>query len=540
MWPHKFFEWSCMRLLSWLICIGLLLSSTDVCLAKKNSPVPKPIAQIKQIKVNRIVITRTTKKRTIRTSTRRYYAAAPVLQGATQLGNELNRIISGQNGNVAVYVKSMQNGAALYARNINTPLTPASTLKVLTAEAALLYLGPEYRFSTQLLTDAKDVKNGVLEGNLYIVLSGDPTLTYYDLIDLLLTLRTQQIRAISGNVYIDNTAYDKSFYGPGWAEKDKRNCYGAPISASIINHNCLAFKVTPAKKSGVAAQVVTSSKYFYPTIRNAVVTKSVQPHRCMVRLGGNATSSIDIDGCMPRGPYEWGMSYVVTDVPEYNRALFKNLLSRLSIAVYGSVTFGSAGPNLSLITQHGSKPLRLLITAMLKKSDNVIAGALFKKMGQLYSKQPGSWENGSIAVTNILKKQAGVNTYGLRILDGSGLSPNNLTTPAQMMQVLDYAYHHYDTGSEFVSALPIAGVDGTLKHRMGNIARKIRAKTGTISGVVSLAGYAVSADHEPLAFVIMINGAKNLGWQYKALEDQIATALTRYRRMPVTALKFLH
>ena len=135
-----------------------------------------------------------------------------------------------------------------------------------------------------------------------------------------------------------------------------------------------------------------------------------------------------------------------------------------------------------------------------------------------------------MAVSQILSKHAGVNLVGLRVLDGSGLSPENLTTSAQMMQVLDFAYHHYPTSYEFISALPIAGVDGTLKHRMWNIARKVRAKTGTISGVVSLAGYVESGDKEPLAFVILINGNKGLGWQYKALEDKIATTLTRYHR----------
>ena len=99
-----------------------------------------------------------------------------------------------------------------------------------------------------------------------------------------------------------------------------------------------------------------------------------------------------------------------------------------------------------------------------------------------------------------------------------------------MMQVLDYAFHNEATSFEFISALPIAGVDGTLKHRMGNIARKVRAKTGTISGVTTLAGYAIANDKEPLAFVIMINGSKGMGWKYKELEDKIATALTRYKR----------
>lgn len=475
---------------------------------------------------------KTKKKIALKPKAAHAVAVAPIIYGKSQLINQLDSIISSSdlNADIAVYVKSMKHGDQLYSRNIHKPLVPASTLKILTAEAGLLYLGPEYRFSTQLLTDAKTVKNGILQGNLYIVLSGDPTLTYYDLVELMEGLKSQQIHAIAGNVYIDNTAYDQSFYGPGWKWEDKNYCYAAPISASIINHNCLSFQVAPSKVAGRNAEVLTSPKYFYPTIKNSVTTKSGKTRACSVRLSSEPGSTISLDGCVAKGRYAWGVSYVVTDIPEYNRALFKNLLNRMSVNVYGTVTFGSAPTNLSLISQHASKPLRLLINDMLKKSDNIIAGALFKKLGQLYTNKPGSWENGSLAVSQILSKRAGVQTSGMRILDGSGLSPNNATTSAQMMQVLDFAYHHYPTSFEFIAALPIAGVDGTLKGRMGNIARKVRAKTGTISGVVSLAGYAVSSEKEPLAFVIMINGSKGMGWSYKSLEDKIATALTRYKR----------
>lgn len=458
---------------------------------------------------------------------------AQAIYGTSQLNSELDRLVGlGRTGsaNVSVYVKSMKYRDLLYARNINKPLTPASTLKILTAEAALIYLGSDYRFSTQLLTDAKSVKNGILQGNLYVVLSGDPTLTYYDLIDLLMILHSQQIHAVAGNVYIDNTAYDQSFYGPGWIWKDKNYCYGAPISASIINHNCLSFKVTPSNVPGHAAQVVTSPKFFYPQIKNSVVTKSKRSRSCSLHLSTNPNSMISIEGCMTKGGYPWGISYVVTDIPEYNRALFKSLLNRLSISVYGTVTFGSGGEHLSLVGSHASQPLKVLVNEMLKKSDNIIAGALFKKLGQIYTHKPGSWENGSLAVSQILATKAGVGIAGMRILDGSGLSPDNLTTSTQMMQVLDFAFHHDATSYEFISSLPIAGVDGTLKHRMGHIARKVRAKTGTISGVVSLAGYALSADKETIGFVILINGSRGMGWRYKALEDNIATALTRYRR----------
>lgn len=465
----------------------------------------------------------------IKTKVRFYSPAAPIY-GSSQLSNELNYMIAtnGTTASIGVYVKSMKTGATLFTRNINQPMTPASTMKIVTAEAALLYLGPTYRFSTQLLTDAASVKNGVLQGNLYVVLSGDPSLTYEDLTELMMTLQNQQITAIYGNVYIDNTAYDERFYGPGWEWKDKSYCFAAPISASIINHNCLPLRVTSSKVAGRAAQLVKSPDHFYPEIHNSVMTKSSRS-RCGVRVSKDADSSLSLDGCMPRGKYEWGVSYVVTDIPNYNRALFKSVLSKLNVKVYGSVTFGTAPTKPSIIGTHTSKPLKDLINDMLKKSDNVIAGALFKKLGQRYSQRPGSWENGSIAVSQILSKRANVNTTGMRILDGSGLSAANLATPAQLMQVLNFAFHHDGTSYEFVSALPISGVDGTLKHRMWNIARKVRAKTGTISGVVSLAGYTVAADKEPLAFVIMVNGNKGMAWRYRALEDKIVTSLTRYR-----------
>jgi len=503
-----------MNLRNLIVMIWMLMCLTDTANAKKHK---QQLAQHKQkiMHVHSIAST-----------------VSPSVYGTTQLGNELNYAINSLNSNaaIAVYVKSMKYGDSLYARNINQSLTPASTLKVLTAEAALLFLKPEYRFATHLLTDAKIVKNGVLQGNLFIVLSGDPTLTYNEVFELMDNLRSQQIQAISGNVYIDNTAYDQSFYGPGWEWKDKNYCYAAPISASIINHNCLPFKMTPSKVAGRAAQVETSGKFFYPRIRNSVVTKNNRSRACSLHLSSSLNNGLEIDGCMPVGRYAWGISYVVTDVPEYNRALFKGVLSQLGMKVYGTVTFATAPKDLSLIASHASQPLSELINEMLKKSDNIIAGALFKKIGQLYTHRPGSWENGSYAVSQILSKHIGVDISGLRILDGSGLSPANLTKPSQMMQVLNFAYHHEATSDAFISALPIAGVDGTLKHRMGNIARKVRAKTGTISGVVSLAGYAMSADKEPLAFVIIINGNKGMTWRYKELEDKIATTLTRYKR----------
>jgi serine-type D-Ala-D-Ala carboxypeptidase/endopeptidase (penicillin-binding protein 4) len=407
-------------------------------------------------------------------------AAAPVntsIYGTAALDAEINRAIANVNPNlnVGVQIKSMRHGDTLYTRNAYQYFVPASILKVFTAESALLFMGPEYKFPTVFATDAGSINNGVLQGNLYLIHSGDPSLTYYDLSDLMKALKEKNIQRIAGNVYIDTSAYDQEIYGPGWISNDTRFCYAAPISASIINHNCMVVQV----KRGKASQ---------------------------------------------------GMSSVVTNIIHYNKSLIQSLFQRNGIYISGSILPGVAPQKTPIIASHFSKPLRDLITEMLKKSDNIIAGSLFKKMGELYANQPGSWQNGGSAVKQILQQKMGVDIGRMNILDGSGLSRNNQIAPAQMLQVLDFAYHNNATNYDFISALPVAGVDGTLKNRMQNIRAKVRAKTGTMNGVVALAGYVITKENEPVAFVIIINGHLGMGWRYKEMENRIMTLITNYSR----------
>ncbi len=453
------------------------------------------------------------------------------IKGAGSLAAAISSAITSvdSNLNIGVVVKSMKYGDTLYSRNAHRSFVPASIMKILTAEAALLYLGPNYKFQTNFYTDAAKIDHGVVYGNLYLVHSGDPTLTYNDLLELMETLKNHNIKQITGNVYIDTTAYDQVNYGPGWIWDDKRYCYAAPISASIINHNCLSFQIAPAKTVGSPASIVPNPHHFY-FIKNEVITKASQARSCYIRLGTNPDSSISVSGCMPRGRYAQGITTVISDIVEYNKAMLRTLFRRSGVIVNGDISSGEAPSKLSALAIHESKPLHELITEMLKKSDNIIAGSIFKKLGETYSRQPGSWENGSRAVAKILEQKARVNISNMTVLDGSGLSRDNLVTPGQMLQILDFAYHNTATNYDFISSLPVAGVDGTLKHRLSNIAWKVRAKTGTMKGVNSLAGYTVTREKEPLAFVIIVNGNHGLGWRYKELEDQIVTAMAKFSR----------
>jgi len=452
--------------------------------------------------------------------------------GSQALGTEINHILQSVNErtSISIAIKSMDHGEMLYTKNEQELLTPASTMKIMTAEAALLYLGSDYQFTTALLTDTVNINNGIVNGNIYLVLNGDPTLTYTDLIHLMDALNQQHIQEIVGNVYIDTTAFDQANYGPGWEWDDKRNCFAAPINASIINHNCLSLQMTPGTKIGQIANIIPSSQYYYATINNNVITKRAHTHSCFIQLGMDENNSISLSGCMPKGKYAWGFSTTISNVAAYNKALIQSLLQHFNILIKGYVSTGTASTHLSNIASHQSEPLSTLVKNMLKMSDNIIASSLFKKLGEYYTQQPGSWENGSLAVKSILKNKAAVNTDGLQIIDGSGLSRDNKIQAMQLLQVLDYAYHDPSTHNEFISSLPIASVDGTLKHRLYNVKNKVHAKTGTMQGVTSLAGYVIDKNNETIAFAIIVNTHKENIWHYREIEDKIVTVLANYSR----------
>ncbi len=455
-----------------------------------------------------------------------------LIKGDIELAKRIRAAIAlaDPSASVGVIIRSMKSGDILYNQNSQRAFIPGSTMKVLTAEAALIFLGTDYTFPTRIVTDARTLSAGTLNGNVYLVESGDPSLTYYDMNDLMTGLKDQQVHGVNGNVYLDNSAYDQNGLGPGWLDSDLKYAYAAPINAGIINENIVSFEITPNRHANQSAVIVKNPRYFYPTIHNDVTTRNYR--HCHVAVSTDTDDSISVQGCLPRGHYSRAASVVMPNTTRYNEILLAALFHQAAIPVRGIVTTKTAPANSYILAEHKSKPLHQLITTMLKKSDNVIAGALFKKLGQLYSKQPGSWTNGQLAVGAILKQNAGLDITQLSIVDGSGLSTQNHVTPAQLLRVLNFAFHHVGTNYEFISALPIAGRDGTLKHRLYNVAGRVRAKTGTLAddGVSTLAGYAVSRDHEAIAFVVMVNGRKGYVWKYRALEDAIATALANFSR----------
>ena len=211
--------------------------------------------------------------------------------------------------------------------------------------------------------------------------------------------------------------------------------------------------------------------------------------------------------------------------------ILKTKLIENGISIGGKVISGEVPAKAIIINKHLSPPLGNIIRLMNKPSDNWIAEFLFKTIGAEVKGVPGTWRKGREAITEFLDEILTEPPLH-RFVDGSGLSRYNLVNTELLSQLLIYMHKQFEIMPEFLSSLPIAGVDGTLRNRMqGMYAEKtLRAKTGTLSGVSALAGYTVTAEGEVLAFGILISHYIGSSATARNIQDKIGNYLTEFSR----------
>lgn len=446
---------------------------------------------------------------------------------ASQLENTLDTIIAAAHSKatIGVMVQSMQTGKVLYQKNANELLIPASNLKLFTAYTALSQLGSDFHFQTEFLTDASSIKNGMIDGSLYAKFRGDPVLSLDDLSRMVAELSHQGVMQIRGNILVDNTLYDRRGISPGTVPEDQNYCYAAPVDALILNRNCLSVFLSPAKRIGQLAHLMFPHQVAIP-IRNNVVTKN---GRCHLKLTPLNNQEYELSGCVRPRNQKLGMSIALLDSREYGQNAMLALLQRYGIRFAGNVLpIHQETQRLHVLVSHDSKPLNELVFDMMKHSDNLIANSLYKQIGANYFNQAGSWENSGQAIYRILTQQHRMDLRKMVMIDGSGLSRYNLTTPAQFVQLLNVAYHDNRVAAPFITSLPVGGLNGTLRHRMlsSDMRGRVHAKTGTMKGVSALSGYIETTGHEILAFSIIVNNFKGSAGRFRILEDKICKALS--------------
>ena len=452
-------------------------------------------------------------------------SAAPALASSFSVG--LDRIIkqAPSNVHIGVLVRSMQTGTDLYAYNSNFLFSPASVQKLFVGISSLAFLKPDFVFDTRILTNGQ-VVNGVVQGDLAIQFVGDPTLNKSDVINLLSQLKAQGIRNIEGHVYIDNTAYDNVPYPPGWFWDDLSYNFAAPVNGVIINKNQFSFILTPGPV-GTPAVIKSSLPGGVIKIRNETNTTSGHQSNCSLMIYSDFENDYKIAGCVPHQLGTQYRSAAIRDPVIYAQVLTENYLRDNQISFQGPVEVKAASNFSTVLASHHSAPLYLIVKQMLKHSDNLITDAILKKMGQVYYNTQGNWRNGVYAMRGLLAPKTGINFNKISLIDGAGLSRYNLLTPNSLVELLYYAYHQNQVLPYLLNALPIAGVDGTLRWRMPNFAKGqiVHAKTGTMKSITCLAGYIKTQNNGTLGFAILINGFVDRYAPYRALADRLCEYL---------------
>lgn len=428
---------------------------------------------------------------------------------------------------IGIVVQSMNSGRVLYSKNANDFFEPASVQKLFTVASALIALSPNFHFDTNLLTTGR-ISDGVLHGNLIFKFSGDPTLKQSDIAEFVKKIKSMGINDITGNVIIDNTAYNHVPYPAGWVWSDLSLDFAAPLDTVIINRNQFGISLIPERvgeKPRIEPHLPAGAATFY----NEMLTTRYPTRNCPITFFSNQHGQYVIKGCLAKSSGPQARSLAIRNMEMYTRALIRVLLVKNNIQFHGAMYAAKTPVNATLLYEHQSASLSHIIIHLLKRSDNLYADTLLKKMGEHYAHGSGSWQDGLRAMRPILSQEAGVNLSNVHLIDGAGLSRYNLVTPNAVSAILCYIDHNRVLRETLIPALPIAGVDGTLAWRMPNLAKghRLHAKTGSMDGVSTLAGFVKTENQGVLSFVIMANNVPKNRAPCLSLENHIAEYLAR-------------
>lgn len=427
----------------------------------------------------------------------------------THIDKTLNTLLADaalDHGIQGVLVESLKDNRVIYEHNSNLLFLPASNFKLVVAATALDQLGPNYRLHTTLYTSSERTSNGILKGDLVLVGGGDPLFTMEQLQSIAAKVKAMGVKVIEGNVVGDDTLFDDSRLGWGWACDDESYYYSAEVSALNLNENVVDYWVRPGNKAGAPALIKPSPFTGYLFVKNECKTADAKSAKAVSVERIHGKNTVLVTGTVPLDfkPARCEEAITVADPTTFTCQTLIDMLRREGIKVKGSAVRGTRPQNAKLIATVDSAPISELLALLLKPSDNLVAECLLKTLGA-QMKGKGSESNGEAVELAFLNK-IGVDSGQICINDGSGLSRVDYVSPKCLVSMLAHMYKHKDS-KVYLDALPIAGVDGTLANRMKGTAAagNARAKTGHLSHVSALSGFVTTKSGEPLVFSIIMN-----------------------------------
>ena len=443
---------------------------------------------------------------------------------------------------VGLKVVSLDTGRVLFEENAAKLLRPASNMKLYTVAAALDRLSPDYRFVTSVYASTRPDASGLVRGDLTIYGRGDPSIAarfnsgdYFKVIDDLANrIVAAGVKRVEGNLVGDESYFVGPKYGTGWEWEDLTWYYGAEVTPLSVNDNALDLFIKPGPAVGQPALITTGPPDPLLTIVNKVTTSAKGVRRELSIYRGLGENTITITGSMPLGDGGYRGGIGISHPALLFVYLLRSSLAERGVMITGksrttgevtqpsfisgvstSGTNGSAassGPFQNEIASLQSPPFSLIAALTLKQSQNLYTELILRTLGKVtpppatMSSLVQTSENIGLEAVKSFLKTAGIRPEALNLDDGSGLSRDDMITAESSVQLLTFmSKHRY--ANVFRDALPVAGVDGTLRNRMRGTAAEnnVRAKTGSLSSAASLGGYLTTAAGEKLAFTIMVN-----------------------------------
>ena len=448
-----------------------------------------------------------------------------------------------------IKVVSLDTGRTLFARDAGKLLKPASNAKLFTGALALDRLGPDYRIKTSFYAATRPGSDGVIHGDLIVYGRGDPSFAARfnggdygkSLEPAAAALVAVGVKRIEGDLIGDDSYFRGPPFGSSWAWDDLQNYYGVEVSALSQEDNVVDLVFKPGAKSGEPCLIVTKPQTSFLTFVNRTRTADKGGRRQINLFRAPGENTVYVSGSLPAGT-NWTDAVSVHNPALWFVTRLKEQLEQRGIAVTGKPRSANwlereAQPldlaKLFEIASVASRPLSEIIAKMMKPSQNLYAQLLLLHVGTRSQKsdhQSKTTEEAGIAELNRFAREAGIKRGELLFDEGSGLSRSALVTPNAFVQLLAFMSRHRSAGV-FRDALPVAGVDGSLRSRMkGTAAEKnVHAKTGTIGYVHTLSGYVTTAAGERLAFSLMLNAYDDTGHSVKDDLDPIAVMLAGFK-----------
>ena len=420
---------------------------------------------------------------------------------------------------IGCYAVNLTQGRVLGGFNAARSMIPASTLKLLTTAAVLETLGRGFRFETIIQYDGKVDEEGTLRGNIYIKGGGDPALgsrnfqDYYYRPHFISTwvqaIQAKGIKKVTGAVIGDAQIYSDSIIPDTWAVGDLGEYYGAAVSGLSIFDNI--YKITVQAAGGY--EKATSIEAAPPLPEAVQITSQVESaaiDRKQVYVGGWPCHPVRvIQGKVPCSNQVTTLESTSPDPAYWAAYTLHRALQEQQIEVVQSPATVCRSTMIPTARRHLcttlSPPLGEIIMKINHDSLNSYAEHLLKHLSLAAAGPPGDTLSGTQALKKFWSEQ-GVDTTGMLLRDGSGLSRHNACTPRQLVEVLCYMKKS-DNATLFFESLPIAGETGNLATLFKKVPLKgnLRAKSGSLSNVRGFAGYCTNREGDEIAFAIIVN-----------------------------------